>query len=184
MGGLWHQSIKVTAEMMPCHSWRALRLMSVSGFWWELEGLRFHHHLPLPADESCSDRESCRRRKEIKADISAPSLHLVRVVLFCPNPLSRTSCSTFLFTLTLSCLVPIPIGCSGWPRGDCLSLAPSVGVSVCASMRECGCMHYFIFSALLFRASLSFALVFLFQSFHPLPSSFFPFIIPVSCLKR
>lgn len=32
MGGLWHQSIKVMAKMMPCHSWRALKLMSVSGF--------------------------------------------------------------------------------------------------------------------------------------------------------
>lgn len=38
-GGLWHQSIKVTAKMTPCHSWRALSpdecqqlLVSVEGF--------------------------------------------------------------------------------------------------------------------------------------------------------
>lgn len=39
--------------------------------------------LPYFADKSCSDRKSCRRRKEIKADISAPSPH-VSVVFLLP----------------------------------------------------------------------------------------------------
>lgn len=106
MGGLWHQSIKVTAKMMPCHSWRALKLMSVTGFWWALEGLcspPWAPLLPVLADEECSDRKSCRRRKEIKSDISAPSPDLVRIVLFCPKPIYRTSCSLFLsFFVSLS----------------------------------------------------------------------------------
>lgn len=32
-GGPWHQSIQVSAKMTPCHSWRALTLMSVSSSW-------------------------------------------------------------------------------------------------------------------------------------------------------
>lgn len=50
MGSLWHQSIKVSAKIMPCHSWRALKLMSVSSFddRWRANVHQPHPYSPTP----------------------------------------------------------------------------------------------------------------------------------------
>lgn len=124
-------------------------------------------------------------QRELQEEEGNKSWHISTFSTSCQSCplLPQSTIQNLLFSFSFHsyplCLVHIPIGCWGWLWGDCLSLAPSVRVSMGASMRECGCMHYFIFSVLLFRASLSFASAFLFQSFHPLPSSFFPFIISV-----
>lgn len=77
----------------------------------------------LLADECCSDRESCRRRKEIKADISAPSPHLVRVILFCP----RSNIQNLLFSSSPSLSLRLVLMAS---LRDCLSLAVNVSMSM------------------------------------------------------
>lgn len=131
MGGLWHQSVKVTAKMIPWHT--------VAGGlldWWVspacgehprayvvlLPGLQ-HPTRPTPpnppilTDEECSDRKGCRMGKEIKSDISTPSPDLVRIVLFLPrtiiqSPFYLFSAPTlpqrFLFQIPAAALRELP----------------------------------------------------------------------------
>lgn len=89
MGGLWHQSVKVTAKMIPWHTVAGGHLD-----WWVSPASRKHVRacvphsgLPSPAlaDEECSDRKGCRMGKEIKCDISTPSPDLVRIALLLPQ---------------------------------------------------------------------------------------------------
>lgn len=106
MGGLWHQSVKVTAKMIPWHT--------VAGGlldWWVSPASRKHlrAYVPLPGlppcppcpvladeDEECSDRKGCRMGKEIKPDISTPSPDLVRIVLLLPQ--TNTHSPFYLFS--------------------------------------------------------------------------------------
>lgn len=109
MGGLWHQSIKVSAKMTPCHSWRALRLTSASSSW-GAEGSS-PHRVGLPTFSLLTD--SAAGARETSNLTSQPPLHIFsHSSSFSPNPDPNPNLLV-LFPSSFVCLVLIPLSCSG-----------------------------------------------------------------------
>lgn len=154
-GGLWHQSIKVTAKITPFHSWRALRVMSVSSFWWVLRASVLPSFIPLPTRSVLTEAPQERERNKIW-HISPLSQSFQSCPLL---PQTMIQIQIFLFRFSSLLCLSSPRSSQLLRRSERRAFheAAWVGACICFSVGACIISHFTaLYHDILCLASVSF----------------------------